>query len=690
MSQNDQKQTQLELGNMTDGSGDLLHSIRKILKGAPEGRSPRVILVKSILWLLTGIAATIAVARFARGLGAVTALTDDTPWGLWIGFDVMSGVALAAGGFVVAATVYVFRLEKYRPLLRPAVLTAFLGYVAVVLGLLFDLGLAWNLWRPMFFWQHHSALFEVAWCVMLYLTVLALEFAPVVFEKMPFPRTFKFLKKITLPLVILGIMLSTLHQSSLGSLFLVMPFRLHPLWYSPLLPQLFFISAIGLGLAMVGLEARITGWMYKHEPEEDLLRGFARAASWTLFIYALVRLTDLAARGQLVYLTELSWESALFIAEILLSALIPATLLAFPRMRASRTCLTLCSVMVVSGMIFYRINISGIATITVTGSRYFPMWTEFAISLGVVSFIALIFFFFVEHFDVYGENNGVQAPEKIGLPAQDPVSRVWLATPWAGPASIYSLLFIVAAAITAGMLPESVYSGITPEENPVHSVRLVSAEKIHDDQTPYAQLRLENSTDSSVSTDPETVMAIMAMLIDSDRNDRYVVFDHDGHAERAEEATLENNGCAQCHHRNRPFDNATPCSACHRDAFVPSNIFQHALHVDKTGGDNSCQQCHTDTIRPKNIDNSTACNTCHTDWEQSENPEDSNQSSEKRIMAPGYVDAMHTLCIGCHQEAAEDDATLGEDFSRCGTCHIESDLKELSSPSPYNHIKRNQ
>jgi Ni/Fe-hydrogenase subunit HybB-like protein len=682
MAQNDRKQTQQEFGDMTDGTGDLLNSIRKILKGSPSGRSPRVIFVKSILWLLTGIATTIAVARFARGLGAVTALTDGTPWGLWIGFDVMSGVALAAGGFIVAATVYVFRLERYRPLLRPAVLTAFLGYVAVVLGLLFDLGLAWNLWRPMFFWQHHSALFEVAWCVMLYLTVLALEFAPVVFEKMPFPRVYKLLKKITLPLVILGIMLSTLHQSSLGSLFLVMPFRLHPLWYSPLLPQLFFVSAIGLGLAMIGLEARITGWMYKREPEEDLLRGFARAASWMLFIYALLRLTDLAARGQLVYLTEFSWESALFIFEMLLSALLPATLLAFPRMRASRTCLTICSILVVSGMILYRINISGIATITVTGSRYFPMWTEFAISIGVVSFIALIFFFFVERFDVYGEKDEGQASEKIGIPEQDPVSQVRLATPWAGPSAVYSLIFIIAAAATAGLLPGSVYSGVTPEKNPANPVRLISAEKILDDPMPYAQLRLENST---VSLNPTGRETIMAMLIDADRNDRYVVFDHDGHAKRAEET----DDCAQCHHMNRPFDRATPCSACHKDAFVPFNIFSHDLHVKKVGGEESCIQCHTDASRPRNVDNSIDCTTCHTTWDSSGDPEDSDRSSGKRIMAPGYADAMHTLCIGCHQEAIKDDAALGEDFSRCGTCHVENDLKSLESPSPYHYIKMN-
>ena len=143
---------------MTYGSIEPLHSTKLMIEGSPLGSSIRVMLVKSTLWFLTGMAAVIAVARFAWGLGALTALTDDTPWGLWIGFDVFSGVALAAGGFVVAATVYIFHLEQYRLLLRPAILTAFLGYVAVVLGLLFDLGLGWNLWRPVFFWQHHSAL----------------------------------------------------------------------------------------------------------------------------------------------------------------------------------------------------------------------------------------------------------------------------------------------------------------------------------------------------------------------------------------------------------------------------------------------------------------------------------------------------------------------------------------------------
>jgi Ni/Fe-hydrogenase subunit HybB-like protein len=665
---------------MTNESKEPTHLTQLILEGSPSGRSLRVILVKSILWFLTGVAAAIAVARFARGLGAVTALTDDTPWGLWIGFDVLSGVALAAGGFVVAATVYIFHLERYRPLLRPAVLTAFLGYVAVVLGLLFDLGLAWNIWRPMFFWQHHSALFEVAWCVMLYLTVLALEFAPVVFEKMPFPRIYKFLKKVTLPLVILGIMLSTLHQSSLGSLFLVMPFRLHPLWYSPLLPQLFFISSIALGLAMVTVESRVTSWMYNRKPEENLLRGFTRAAAWILLVYLVVRLTDLAARGDLIYMTQLSWEWALFMFELFLSALIPIALFTLPRVRESRAALTVGAFMVVSGFVLNRINVSGIATITVTGSRYFPMWTEFAVSLGVVSLMALVFFFFVERFDVYHQDEGKAGHEKATLPAQDPISRVRLDAPWAGPSHIYSLVLVLAAAATTGFLPESAFRGAQPEANPVQPVRLVSASKISNNESKFESLKLEINLLNRGNGD-----MIRAMLIDADRNGRYVLFDHDGHAERMEEE-LHDEACNRCHHINKPLDTATPCSACHKDVFSSSSIFEHEYHVRRVGGRDPCIQCHTDPSKPNSMENSVDCRSCHGHMIRSQDliPIHSKDALKS---APGYVDAMHGLCVKCHEKAASKDIALGEDFSRCPTCHAETDEESLKKLSPYINIK---
>ncbi len=204
-------------------------------------RMNRVQNTKLVLWLITGLAAAVGLNRFIFGLGATTNLNDSTPWGLWIGVDVMGGVALAAGGFVMTAIFYIMRREEFHPLVKPAVLTAFLGYLAVILGLTFDLGLPWNLWNMFVHWNIHSPLFEVGWCVILYTTVLLLEFSPVPLEKFSrYAKIRNFLMKFRFVFVLLGIMLSTFHQSSLGSLFLIMPFKIYPLWYSNILPDTIF------------------------------------------------------------------------------------------------------------------------------------------------------------------------------------------------------------------------------------------------------------------------------------------------------------------------------------------------------------------------------------------------------------------------------------------------------------------
>src|SRR3970040_1638116 len=183
-----------------------------------------------VVLLMAGLYITFR--RFTGGLGGTTALSDAFPWGLWIGFDVLCGVGLAAGGFTLAATVYVFNLEKYRPILRPTILTAFLGYLLVIFALLYDLGKPWNIWHPLIMWNPRSVMFEVAWCVMLYTAVLALEFLPVVLERLGWIRAVTWHHKITPPLVVAGVILSILHQSSLGSLYLIVPEKLYPLWCS--------------------------------------------------------------------------------------------------------------------------------------------------------------------------------------------------------------------------------------------------------------------------------------------------------------------------------------------------------------------------------------------------------------------------------------------------------------------------
>ena len=230
-------------------------------------RVPKITFWKTVfvLILLSGVYSTYV--RVFHGLGGATNLSDATPWGIWIGFDILCGVMLAAGGFTLMATVHIFNVKDYKPIARPALLTAFLGYLLVIGALMFDLGKPWNVIRVMFTWQPRSVMFEVGWCVMLYTTVLFLEFLPIIFERFRMQKALKAIHHISLVLFILGIILSTLHQSSLGSLYLIVPGKLHPLWYTPMLPVLFWISAVAIGLAMTIFESTMSA---RHFPGHEL------------------------------------------------------------------------------------------------------------------------------------------------------------------------------------------------------------------------------------------------------------------------------------------------------------------------------------------------------------------------------------------------------------------------------------
>src|SRR5690348_18181540 len=185
-----------------------------------------------LIGLLAG-AAYATFVRFAEGLGRSTNLNDQFPWGIWIGFDVLCGVMLAAGGFTLTAAVHIFNIKRLEPIVRPTVLTAFLGYSLVCVALMFDLGRPYRIWHPLIMRNPHSVMFEVAYCVMLYTTVLSLEFSPIVLERFNLAKPLKIIRAALIPLVILGVILSTLHQSSLGTVYLIMPEKLHPFWYSP-------------------------------------------------------------------------------------------------------------------------------------------------------------------------------------------------------------------------------------------------------------------------------------------------------------------------------------------------------------------------------------------------------------------------------------------------------------------------
>jgi Ni/Fe-hydrogenase subunit HybB-like protein len=336
------------------------------------------------------------------GLGGTTNLSDQFPWGLWIGFDILCGVGLAAGGFTLAAVVHIFNIERYKPIARPAILTAFLGYVLVIVALMFDLGRPYRIWHALVMWNPRSVMFEVAWCVMLYTTVLFLEFLPAVFERLGWRSPLKVLRAVMIPLVILGVILSTLHQSSLGSLYLIVPHKLHPLWYTPMLPVLFYISAITVGLAMTIFESWHSSRAFGRQLELPLLAGLGRVLAIGLLVYLVVRFMDLYQRGVLRMALEPRTESYLFVLEICLMAL-PMLLLFRRHARWNPRALYACAVMVIFGFITHRLNVSVTGMEAGSGVSYVPRWTEVALTLSIVAAGFAIFRLAAHYLPVFEE-----------------------------------------------------------------------------------------------------------------------------------------------------------------------------------------------------------------------------------------------------------------------------------------------
>jgi len=352
-----------------------------------------------VVIIAVGMVATFR--RFYLGLGATTGLSDQVPWGMWIGFDVMSGVALAAGGFTISALVYIFNLKRFHDVVRPAILTAFLGYILVAVGLLFDLGRPWFIWHPLIFHNPHSVMLEVAWCVMLYLTVLAFEFVPAFFERLGWGKAVKVMKIATPVLVILGVLLSSLHQSSLGSLFLIVPNKLHPLWYSSRLPYLFFVSAMSVGFAMVIVESYLSSRAFNKALERPIITDLGRAMMVSLIFLAVLRAQDLIGRGSVPYLFQRTPEAGLFWLEVSLGIIIPVILVAIPKIRMHPQGMFYAALSAVMGLILNRMNVAITGMAAKLGS-YFPSWEELSVSIMLVALGFAAFAWAVKNLPVFG------------------------------------------------------------------------------------------------------------------------------------------------------------------------------------------------------------------------------------------------------------------------------------------------
>jgi octaheme c-type cytochrome (tetrathionate reductase family) len=372
------------------------------------------------LLILMGTGFSFGLTRMFLGLGAVTNLDNHNPWGIWIAFDVACGVALAAGGFTTAALVDIFGRKRYQPLLRPALLTAFLGYLWVAIALSFDLGRYWNMWRPIFNWQGNSVLFEVGMCVTAYLLVLSLEMSPAVLEgvkarideeawgaallkrvEKPILVVYAGIR-IVLPLfIVAGVVLSCMHQSSLGALMLIAPSKLSSLWNTPILPLLFLLSAMMVGFPMVVLESVYANISFGRNPEMELLTPLARVIPWFIGIYGVVKIGDLIVRSdQLRFFDHPAATTSLAI-EILLGIVAPFLLFLHPAVRRSMGWLFFTVSLIIFGVVLNRINVFLVGyRAPYATTAYFPSIGEIAMTIAIVSSILFCYRVFVTFFPI--------------------------------------------------------------------------------------------------------------------------------------------------------------------------------------------------------------------------------------------------------------------------------------------------
>ena len=347
-----------------------------------------------LLLLVIALGVVLMFYRLVNGLGAVTNLNDDFPWGLWIGFDLLGGVAMAAGGFIIAGAVYLLNMKRYKPIVRPAILTAFLGYLLAVLALILDLGQPHRIWHPAVMWQIKSVMWVVAMHVIFYTMTLAIEFSPMLYERLKWQKAVDFVNKIIVPIVLFGVMLSVLHQSSLGAVYLIVPGKLNPLWNTTFLPYLFLVSAIMMGLSMVSLETTISGKAFKHKIDMGIISGLAKGNLIVICLYLVLKLFFLIKGPGIGAAFAGSKTANMYMLEMVVGIIIPLAMLLSANMRQNLNTVTTANILVVGGVLLNRMNvsISGLYSFQkATGSRYWPSLIEVIITLAIVALGIFLF-----------------------------------------------------------------------------------------------------------------------------------------------------------------------------------------------------------------------------------------------------------------------------------------------------------
>ena len=351
---------------------------------------------------VTGMYATYV--RFFEGFRASTNLSDQMPWGLWVGLGTLCGIGLSAAGFGISAAVYLLGMERFRPILRASILISFLGYCTVMVGYLYEIGLPWRFWHPVVMWNGRSVLFDVCVCIMTYFTVLTFEFAPALIEKLPWRRLREAIlqqhHRILTGVVLAGVLLSSMHQSFLGGLYLIAAGRIHPLWYSPYIHAMFYMSAIPAGLALTVMAVYLSMRSLNVRLDFSILIDCGRMIQLLLIVFAFFRLLDLVANHALHYAFQLTPEAGYFWLEMAMFVVAPVILLSYDQVRDVPDRLYLTCALVVAGFIVNRLNVSINALQTAMGTHYVPRWTELASSVWVIAAAVVAFRYAVIYLDI--------------------------------------------------------------------------------------------------------------------------------------------------------------------------------------------------------------------------------------------------------------------------------------------------
>jgi Ni/Fe-hydrogenase subunit HybB-like protein len=346
--------------------------------------------------------------RFVKGWAAATNLSDAQPWGMWVGVATLCGVGLSAGGFTVAAAVYLLGMERYRPIARAAVLIAFLGYLSVCVGYAYELGLPWLFWHAFIYWNPHSVLFDVMFCILAYTTVLTIEVSPAIVEKLPWngfrAKYLHWHHRLATAVVLAGVLLSSMHQSYLGGLFLIFKGKIYPLWYTPHLTTMFYLSAIPAGLAMAIIALYLCNRSLDTKVDPAIIKEVAWVIAPMLVINFVWRMVDLVKQGGGPYLFLWRPETAYFWLEVALFVFIPLAMFNNRWIMNRVEGVYWTSAVVIAGFITNRVNVSINSLERATNANYVPKWPEMVVTVMLITCAVLAFRYAVIYLDILPKN----------------------------------------------------------------------------------------------------------------------------------------------------------------------------------------------------------------------------------------------------------------------------------------------